>query len=375
MSLEIRAYNVLFGDAILISWDEDDGLHHAWVDFGNFSNDPNEAFQAVYDDVRARTSGVLDLVVITHRHLDHLEGFSSLRDQFAAKFHIERLWHAHVTPDLDHVFELTSQAVARLLPEGAADGPGDVGALYRNNDAISTGQRMDGILATLPVAAGGVHAIHRQLDLAAGPLPQGMARMAIEVLAPEEDSGVYLAPLQEALAPGEAIGAALEPYRATDEEDASPFAGLADFERLRRRIRTGGLRILAAADKTRNNTSIVMRWTYDDAVRILLTGDAEETSWAVMQANGADLTADALKVGHHGSINASPAWSFDRVFPTVAGSNLAVVCTDPKRFTGTNEVPKAEVVAGWTARLSDPARFLRTDSVPVGTSVSVRFET
>src|SRR4029434_4136270 len=74
MSITLRAYNVLFGDALLVSWDEDDGAHHAWVDFGNFHNDANAVFEKVYNDVLLRTGGKLDLLVITHRHLDPIEG-------------------------------------------------------------------------------------------------------------------------------------------------------------------------------------------------------------------------------------------------------------------------------------------------------------
>ena len=88
MSIEIRAYNVLFGDCLLVSWDESDGEHHAWIDFGNFSNDPNAVFSTVYDKVLARTGGKLDLLVITHKHMDHLEGFYSLRDSIANNFTI-----------------------------------------------------------------------------------------------------------------------------------------------------------------------------------------------------------------------------------------------------------------------------------------------
>ncbi len=379
VSLTIRAYNVLFGDSILVSWDEDDGQHHAWIDFGNFPTDPNAVFEVVYEDVRTRTAGVLDLVAVTHRHLDHLEGFFSLRDRFAQEFQIARLWHAHVRAEFDNVFKLANDAALRLLPEGLADSPGDVGALYRNNDPLTTSDRMDGILQTFPVAQADQFAIHRQLDLTAGALPSGMQRMQVKVLAPEEDSGVYLRPLEDALAPGRKIASslqsALEAHVGADSlDDASPFERLADFRRLRRKIRTGGVRILAAVDNTRNNTSIVMRWTYE-GVRVLLTGDAEETSWEVMRGNGVDFSSEVLKVGHHGSINASPAWSFDRVFPAVEDRNVAIVSTDPTQFTGENEVPKAEVVTGWTGKMQDPARFLRTDSVPLGQSVSVTFDT
>ena len=100
MSITLRAYNVLFGDALLVSWDEDDGAHHAWVDFGNFHNDANAVFEKVYNDVLARTAGKLDLLVITHRHLDHMEGFYSLRKRFKSGLHDSALWYAHVTASL-----------------------------------------------------------------------------------------------------------------------------------------------------------------------------------------------------------------------------------------------------------------------------------
>jgi glyoxylase-like metal-dependent hydrolase (beta-lactamase superfamily II) len=165
MSLTVRAYNVLFGDCILLSWDEDDGPHHAWVDFGNMPNDPNRVFDGVYDDVRRRTRGRLDLVLVTHRHLDHLEGFHACRRRFAQDFQVDRLWHAHVSPALDDVFRLADQAMTALLPRSTVSGEGELGRLYRNNHDLSTRDRMAEILGSFPAAS--THAVHRQLDLQA----------------------------------------------------------------------------------------------------------------------------------------------------------------------------------------------------------------
>jgi hypothetical protein len=157
-------------------------------------------------------------------------------------------------------------------------------------------------------------------------------------------------------------------------DDAPPeFLRLADFARLRRLLRGGGMDLLAAVDRTRNNTSIVSRWTYE-GVTLLLTGDAEVGSWDVIRAGGATLASTLLKVGHHGSINASPAWSFGQVFPSRRSSNAVLLSTEPTRFTGENEVPKSEVVDGWTKRLRFPTRFRRTDAVPPGSAVEIVFE-
>jgi beta-lactamase superfamily II metal-dependent hydrolase len=116
-----------------------------------------------------------------------------------------------------------------------------------------------------------------------------------------------------------------------------------------------------------------MRLTHGSA-RLLLVGDAEEMSWEIMRKNGAALKANVIKVGHHGSINASPDWSFTKVMPTKLATNAAVISTDDDRFTGENEVPKDSVLNGWRARLKSGNRLLRTDSRGLGESVAVTLE-
>ena len=387
MSITLRAYNVAFGDALLVSWDEDDGVHHAWIDFGNFLNDPNAVFEKVYDDVLERTGGKLDLLVITHRHLDHLEGFHSLRKRFKADFTINRLWHAHVTASVDQLFTIAEQALRDVLPAAIRVSDTDIGRMYRNNFG-ATGDKirkqMAAILKDIGVPASRTFKIHRGLNLKQA-LPPGVKALAIEVLAPETNSKRYLQPLEHAL---RARGIAISPaaggrMKATRHDPfdgaravkfhKSELAALADFARLRRQLQNGGLDVLAAVDKTRNNTSIVMRLTHKSA-RLLLVGDAEETSWEIMRKNGAAFAATVMKIGHHGSINSSPNWSFTKVMPKKLAANAAVVSTDPTRFTGENEVPKDEVLSGWRARLKTSSRLLRTDSKSLGDSVAVTLD-
>ena len=383
MSITLRAYNVLFGDALLVSWDEDDGVHHAWVDFGNFHDDPNAVFEKVYNDVLSRTAGKLDLLVITHRHLDHMEGFFSLRKRFKAEFTIQRLWHAHVTPSLDHVFEIAERTLRRLLPASIPDGDSDIGRVFRNNfgakgDKIR--KQMADILKDIGVPASRTFKIHRGVNLKPA-LPPGLKALDIEVLGPEKNSKRYLQPLEHALrARGIAISAANGGMEARREDPfegmravmfrESPLRELADMARLRRQLQSGGLEVLAAVDTTRNNTSIVMRLTHG-STSLLLVGDAELMSWEVMRKNGAPLRAGVIKVGHHGSINASPHWSFTTVMPKKLAGNAAVISTDDDRFTGENEVPKDTVLKGWRGRLKTTSRLLRTDAKPLGESVAV----
>ncbi len=384
MTLEVRAYNVLFGDCVLVSWDEDDGKHHAWVDFGNHPGDNNGPFAPVYDDVLRRTDGHVDLAIVTHRHMDHLEGFFSLRHRFAADFQIDRLWHAHVSAGLDGNFEAAGKQVREMASTTALLGTSPLATTYRNNygelaAGLTTKDRMNAIRNELPIDS--EHEVHRQLDLGTtGARPPGMSHMAVEVLAPEANSATYLTDEVHPLAAAASTATTgvgsheIFPRRWRPQPAMrSDLIRVADFARLRRRIRSDAAEILAAADKTRNNTSVVTRWTYH-GVTLLLTGDAEERSWEVMKEVGVDLSADLVKVAHHGSIDASPDWAFTAVFPTKRSRNRVLISTDPTRYDeGPNEVPKAEVLAGWRGRVTRSSRLKRSDDRDPTGSVAFRF--
>jgi len=261
MSITLRAYNVLFGDCLLVSWDEDDDEHHAWVDFGNFSNDPNAVFSSVYNDVRGRTGGKLDLVVVTHRHMDHLEGFYSFRKSMANDFTIKKIWYAHVSPGLDDQFKITEKQIhdLGLLPDWIMRGEGVLGQIYRNNFGIkglSIEDRMDGFLSVLHKTP--AHAVFRGVNME-NIFPDGVSKLKIEVLAPEEDSSLYFEPLREilltrcrldnyfksqhALAEPPDLGSPFGQSE-TKYEEGSFFDMLADFSRLRRKLQSGGLDLL-----------------------------------------------------------------------------------------------------------------------------------
>ncbi|MDF2951382.1 MAG: hypothetical protein K0S18_965 [Anaerocolumna sp.] len=68
-----------------------------------------------------------------------------------------------------------------------------------------------------------------------------------------------------------------------------------------------------------NNYSIVIKIIYEETA-FLLTGDAEKTSEDEMLENGLDLSADILKLGHHGSANSSTDTFLDRV-----GASSAII--------------------------------------------------
>ncbi len=388
MKLRVRAYNVGFGDCILLSWDEADRMHHAWVDFGTLSTDTVINYQAIVDDVVATTGGHIDLLMVTHRHLDHLGGFSSMWPQLHDKLQIDRIWHAWVTAAVDSSFKLAMDQAAEALPDELLSGPSVVAAIYENNLGLTTHDRMDKIETLVPPAA--VFKIHRELDLSSA-LPPGWSEMHIDVLGPEKDSNKYLQNIDTSLGARAALASEFDRFAAADvpaaidatagdaadgvdDPTAVPeFMKLADFARLRRLLRGGGTDLLAAVNTSRNNTSIVSRWRWKD-VTLLLTGDAELESWHYLRENGANVGATLVKVGHHGSINASPAWAYEQVFPKKRASNAVLLSVNPAIFHGLNPDPHPDVIAGWTGRLRSANRFQRTDTVARGASVEVVFE-
>ncbi len=75
---------------------------------------------------------------------------------------------------------------------------------------------------------------------------------------------------------------------------------------------------IATAAAEPNDLSLVVRVTHR-GVRVLLTGDLGAAAEARLLARGVDLTADVLKVPHHGSADA------DAAFLTATGARVAVI--------------------------------------------------
>ena len=89
----IRAYAVGFGDCILLRLPDGKDVRHVLIDFGRSPNDSASLarFPAIASDVAKTTGGHLDLVVMTHEHLDHLEGFHRERAIFD-KMDVDQVW-------------------------------------------------------------------------------------------------------------------------------------------------------------------------------------------------------------------------------------------------------------------------------------------
>ena len=80
-SVEIRSYQVGFGDCFLLSFVYPGAKRHVLIDFGSSELPrglkPSTHMPRVAEDIRKVCGGQLDAVICTHRHRDHLSGFAT----------------------------------------------------------------------------------------------------------------------------------------------------------------------------------------------------------------------------------------------------------------------------------------------------------
>jgi hypothetical protein len=320
----IRAYNVRFGDCILLSIDDGTAERHALIDFGNApsgvkrSGGKNDVFGPIAANIKTRTKGVLDLVVMTHEHLDHMEGFYDQRNVFNTMT-VRQVWMSLMSKP-GYYEEFT-----KAKPQKDA-----VAALAQLIDRWQDGNRF----RLVPDAVQTVVANNNMLDLSNVERVDYLRRLAkstkyfsrgrktgvnqhglgtgvkMEVLAPESDASVYYGKLpSHAFGLGERLSHAALTMRAPNRRHPSlkrpPHMAADEFDRLKDEIAEIDMSSVFAIDKAANNTSLVLRVTVDGKV-LLFGGDAEEESWAQMVKNKAIAPVDFLKIAHHGSINGMP---------------------------------------------------------------------
>src|ERR1700693_1426327 len=95
--LRIRTYRHGLGDCHLLRFSKPDGsAFHILIDCGvvNRTPKPGPLMTKVAQDIVAETGGVLDVLVATHQHTDHLSGFKQAESEFKNNIKMKRLWLA-----------------------------------------------------------------------------------------------------------------------------------------------------------------------------------------------------------------------------------------------------------------------------------------
>ena len=329
--LLIRAYNVELGDCIYCRIPNARADHggdrdfHMLVDCGSWGS--FSGLKAAIDHLKEGLPDAghgkkrLDLLVVTHEHKDHIAGFDA--DLFS-DLSIGNIWMS-AAMDRDHpqsqkTFALQDYAkrAMRGLAELNLDQSPEIRHLIdvyavSNDDALETLQK------TLPEANGIVPRYVHAGDTAED-LGIRLRETTIEVLGPENDiDGYYLGEDPDSSLRGfEETAIPFRSHAAAGDAPIPKNIGIADFRRLQSRMMSNALAFADEAGSVVNNTSVVLLVTWRDK-RLLFVGDAEwdtrfkegkkNASWNVMWHRRNEQLRqplDFLKIGHHGSINATP---------------------------------------------------------------------
>lgn len=348
-AVQIRAYNVRFGDCVLVSIGADADQKHVLFDFGNAPSSVkaqggnNDVFEPIARDIAKVTDGKLDLLVMSHEHLDHMEGFYHQKKIFD-KMDVRDVWMSIMSaPDYYRRFpkarpeKSARLALSRLafdwgrkeylpwLPEG-------VNALIANNVlSLSNPERIQ-YLRELPGSKKRVHYLYRGKPVTRA---HGLGNdVKMDILGPEKDASVYYGSqggkfwMEAAARFGAPLRSGVHRKKGTRPRCPTHIAR-EEFEQLRDDLAELDVNDLLAIDKAANNTSLVVRINVAGKT-LLFPGDAEQESWAVMKRLKLLQPVDLLKVAHHGSINGMPFENSDDVTDVLlksAKKTTAIVST------------------------------------------------
>jgi beta-lactamase superfamily II metal-dependent hydrolase len=405
--IDFRAYNVGFGDCLLLSFTyaapiDGRAERHVLIDFGsNKAARGGPSLKDVAALIDADTNHKLDVLILTHRHRDHLAGF----DPAVGGATIARL-----APDI--VVRPWTEVPDGGAPAAAAGGPAASGGPGRRKllDVLAAGHQFASNLTSIPSAGrlttaesalmgmatmqlGNDRAIKQLDELAsAGPptyLKFGdplvldmLPGVSVSVLGPPEPD-IWPAILHQAassteywLGAGSADPAALADAAAghaikMDGDAASllePGPGRWLIDRLDDHLVRSAERLVHQLDSVLNNTSLVLL-VEAAGHRLLLPGDAEIENWGYALTAAPDHAAicdrlmgvDLYKVGHHGSRNATPKQSlYPLLAQTPPAGRMALMSTLVGFYGTTNPVPNQALID----KLSlPPFTLLRTDVV------------
>jgi hypothetical protein len=364
-ALTIRMYNVRFGDAILVTVPDRDPATNAvtkrriLIDVGNAplvasaEGGDDTAFKPVIEDILAQLNGEpLDLYVMTHEHLDHVQGLPHAawklfpEGEFLNKFKANHVWlTASAHPDYYDNFPNAKKGIlaveaqlAAMRTHVALHAP-DLGqkfyAYLKNNSSTQTKQCVEFLRKLNPAKTA---YIFRGKDLT-GFHPFKEAKF--EVWAPEEDTSDYYGTFQPMMLagsdPADPSGLAPGPTPLPP-----PGVDLGAFLNLVQARRNGIVDNLLAIDQAANNTSVVFCLEWREW-RLLFSGDAEIRSWKTMRRENVLKPVHFLKVSHHGSHNGTPSDEIlELILPTVPPDDRlrhAAISTWSETYSGIPHSP------------------------------------
>ncbi|MCV7319737.1 ComEC/Rec2 family competence protein [Mycolicibacterium confluentis] len=343
-TIEIRMYNVGFGDAFRITVRDDTDVWRMLVDCGKHAHSSEappiaDSVRAVIADLTEDCGGTphLDVLAATHRHQDHISGFAC--DEWA-DVSVDTVWLPFVEdlddPDATALRTKQDRAVNQLeafISTRLALAVGRSGESRRLKEAQAflvnsrgNAAAADRLLGCNGSGFAGPHEVRffPKPDTRDDVVEVGRCGIVAHVLGPSRDpamltrmdppssAGWLRLNLDDDTTPPVNNGRPLFASQYTVARESVPAELLAAQQSLKLSSVSDDMGLLAAAsvlERSVNNTSLFFVLDVD-GFRMLFPGDAQHGAWEHVRS---DPDADALinsvdfyKVGHHGSHNATP---------------------------------------------------------------------
>ena len=377
-AISIRMYNVGFGDCFLVRVAGDGAERKILFDCGSHPSGPGpwpiaDVARSIVDELGAHGTPRLDVIVATHRHADHISGFDP---GIWSRVEVGEVWLPWVEdrddPQAQRIRAAQQHLAAALMANVKATRSNaatlELLANATSNDAASqlllSGFAGNPIRRYLPVAGGP--------DTFASPVLPGIS---VHVLGPSRDPAVirdinppnsqsYLASLGLDLPAGEdgrllpfaGLGTQLDPAKLPKELAAvADAAGFDQFD------------LAVALEDAINGTSLMLVLEVGANV-LLFPGDAQWGTWQVAMANRDWVNLlrrlTFLKVGHHGSHNATPVEFVDKYLP----HGIHAMCST-RHMDRWPRIPRAPLLDALVAKGTDLIRSDQLAAAPRGYTV------
>jgi beta-lactamase superfamily II metal-dependent hydrolase len=366
-TLRVRMYRVGFGDCFLLSVPvvkEGKRVHrHFVVDCGVHGRGNIGTIERAVDNIAEVTDKKLAAIIATHSHQDHISGFS---EKFCS-FDIEEVWLPWCENQLDELAIKWQRKEAALVERldrhfTAQAKIGDAAAnTTERKSALSAVANLVRNKKAMQLLRSGFGTGAKVRYLEAGKTlssPADAPGLTVRFLGPPRDEK-FLAkmhpPVDQRYLQLDASGTAgemqnlLEPFPSKWRVDAEEMKiyphRLAEAEEkaLQEQLSDSSLNSLAfALDHVKNNTSLVALFMIRGQY-LLFPGDAEYGNWRYWldeeEAEEILPRITFLKVGHHGSFNATPRAALEKMSE---GEFAAMVSTQSTPWESIPRVPLME---------------------------------
>lgn len=396
-SLLLRTYQVGFGDCFLLTFQYPDEARHLLIDFGSTAFPKGRTGKPplvrIAEDIRAECGGKLHAVVVTHRHKDHLAGFETRKDGKGPGDIIRSLepelvvqpWtedpalepdatkpqRASTTPGRAFVSALTDmhQVAESVLSEARRMRTGVPKNVLQQLQFLGE-DNLKNASAVKNLMTMGKRRVYAHYGSEVG-LEKVLPGVRVKVLGPPtlEQSGK----IRSARATDEAEYWHLQAHAAPTAARrtrplfkgavqltgrAAPPAARWFIPRVRNLRAESLLELVRVLDNTLNNTSLILLLDVCGQ-KLLFPGDAQLENWLYALEEAEDhqenlkLLEDVrlYKVGHHGSLNATPktVWNrFKKKGPARTTDRLTSVVSTMSGKHGRDErgteVPRSSLV-------------------------------